>query len=86
MEDRSIKEAKDLVKSSVKASAMQLGLPVPIVHWQTQSFRGTTVHTAFIFIGEKHKRVSFLAQELSALVETKQTAAINNRIHDALVK
>jgi hypothetical protein len=86
MESQNIKAGKSLVQNSLKASAMQLGLPTPIVNWQTQFFRGTTIYTAFIFIGAIQKRLSFLDQELNALVETEQPTFIKNRIYNALAK
>jgi len=87
MESHETKVGKSLVQKSLKASAMQLGLPMPIVNWQTQFFRGTTIYTAFIFIGTKQKRISFLDQELNALVAAaEKPAALKNRIYDALAK
>jgi hypothetical protein len=86
MEDPNIRAGKSLVKNSLKASAVQLGLPTPIVNWQTHFFRDTTVYTALIFVGEQQKRMSFLAQELNALADPKQPSVIKNRTYDVLAK
>ncbi len=86
MESQNIKDGKSLIQNSLKASATQLSLPIPIVNRQTQFFRGTTIYTAFIFIGAKQKQMSFLDQELNALMEKEQPTLIKNRIYDALAK
>ncbi len=86
MDSSEIKTGKSLVQNTLKASALQLGLPIPIVNWQTQYFRGSTIYTAYIFLGTKQKRLTFFDQELRSWSENHQQPVIKNRISDALAK
>ncbi len=86
MDSHEIKTGKSLVQNSLKSSAKKLGLPTPIVNWQTQYIRGSTIYTAFIFCGAKQKRLTFLDQELRAWSDDNPQPVIRNRIYDALAK
>ena len=86
MDDPVIKAGRRLVVDGLKASAKELGLPVPIVNWKTHYYKEATIYTALVFVGGRETQLTFLASELrNCAVDTRQSA-IGPRIHKALCR